>query len=141
MRLTIDALLVACRQRIVRLTAGEAYAAVQAGTVLIDVRSSDQRRERGIVPGAIWYPRNVLEWRVDPSVESHDPAIGGPDEPLLLLCAEGYQTSLAAATLVDLGFTRAGEVVDGFEGWEAAGLPIVPFDESRDLFQGSPLAR
>ncbi len=108
-----------------------------AGTPLVDIRSSDQRRVDGVIDGAIWYPRNVLEWRFDAASGHADPALVDRATPAMLLCAEGYQTSLAAATLHDLGFERATDVVDGFAGWREAGLPIRPFDEAVDLRQGS----
>jgi rhodanese-related sulfurtransferase len=135
-RRTIDDLLAAARARLQRLSASEAHGAMRTGAVLVDVRSQDQRRADGVVPGALWFPRNVLEWRVDPTSPSCHPAISDPGRLLVLMCAQGYQTSLAAATLHDLGFERATDVVDGFEGWRAAGLPIEPFDESRHAHEG-----
>ena len=108
-----------------------------AGTPLVDIRSSDQRRADGVIEGAIWYPRNVLEWRFDLTSGNADPALIDPARRAILLCAEGYQTSPAAATLHDLGFERATDVEDGFVGWQAAGLPVRPFDDAIDLRQGS----
>jgi len=129
--------LAAARARLQRLEPAAAAIATTRGAVLVDIRSSDQRRRDGVVDGAIWYPRNVLEWRAAPDAELRDPAFG--DAPsLVLMCAEGFQSSLAAATLLDLGVAGATDVVDGFAGWRAAGLPVRPFDEARDLLQGSP---
>jgi rhodanese-related sulfurtransferase len=135
-RTTIDELLAAARARLDRLSASEAYDAMRAGAVLVDIRSQDQRRADGVVPGALWFPRNVLEWRVDPASPNSHPSVSDPESLLVLMCAQGFQTSLAAATLHDLGFRRATDLIDGFEGWRAEGLPIEPFDESRDAREG-----
>jgi rhodanese-related sulfurtransferase len=135
-RTTIDDLLAAARARLERLSAPEAHAAMADGAVLVDIRSQDQRRADGVVPGARWFPRNVLEWRVDPASPNSHAAVNDPGRWIVLLCAQGFQTSLAAATLHDLGFARATDVVDGFDGWRAAGLPIEPFDEARDAREG-----
>ena len=135
-RMTIDELLAAARARLQRLSASEVQVAMRAGAVLVDIRSQDQRRADGVVPGALWFPRNVLEWRVDPTSSSSHPVVSDPERLLVLMCAQGYQTSLAAATLHDLGFTRATDLIDGFEGWRAAGLPIEPFDESLHAREG-----
>jgi rhodanese-related sulfurtransferase len=135
-RTTIDDMLASARARLERLSPREALAAMRDGAVLVDIRAQDQRREDGVVPGALWFPRNVLEWRVDPASPNSHPAVRDPETLLVLLCAQGFQTSLAAATLHDLGFARATDVVDGFEGWRAAGLPIEPFDEARDAQEG-----
>lgn len=135
-RTTIDDLLAAARARLERLSPLAAHTAMRRGAVLVDIRSQDQRRADGVVPGAHWFPRNVLEWRVDPASPNSHPAVSDPEALIVLLCGQGFQTSLAAATLQDLGFARATDVVDGFEGWRAAGLPIEPFDASRDSREG-----
>jgi rhodanese-related sulfurtransferase len=134
---TLAALLAAARGRLRRVEPACVPDALARGAVLVDIRSSDQRRRDGVVEGAIWYPRNVLEWRTAPDAELRDPAFRAATE-LVLMCAEGFQSSLAAATLLDLGVTGATDVVGGFAGWRAAGLPVRPFDESVDLLQGSP---
>ena len=69
-------------------------------------------------------PRNVLEWRLDPASEDHDPRAPQLDDLVILVCDEGYQSSLAAATLQQLGFARATDLDGGFQAWRAAGLPI-----------------
>jgi rhodanese-related sulfurtransferase len=123
----VDRMLDAARERIARLTPEDAWAASEAGDALIvDLRSSDERRRDGIVPGSVHVPRSVLEWRADPANVWHNPQLGDADRDLLLLCAEGYSSSLAAASLVDLGRARSGDVVGGFAAWREAGLPIVP---------------
>jgi rhodanese-related sulfurtransferase len=127
-RRTLDDLLAVARARIDRLDPHEALAAVEAGALLVDIRSQDARDRDGVVPGALHLPRTVLEWRVDPDSPSRDARVGGLDARLILLCDHGYSSSLAAATLVELGFARAGDVVGGFEAWRAAGLPVVQAD-------------
>jgi rhodanese-related sulfurtransferase len=125
-RRTIDDLLAQARARLERVDPGEAAAAVAAGAVLVDIRSERQREADGVIPGALFHPRNVLEWRVDPTSGHSDPALSGDaDRRIVLVCDSGYQSSLAAATLVDLGFARATDLVGGFQAWRAAGLPVV----------------
>jgi rhodanese-related sulfurtransferase len=92
--------------------------------LLIDVRSESQRDRDGVVPGAIYFPRTVLEWRCDPECEARDERVGGLDRRVIVMCDEGYQSSLAAATLRDLGFRRAADLDGGFQAWRAAGLPV-----------------
>lgn len=123
-RKTIDELLAQSRAGLVRLRPEEARDAIGGGAVLVDIRSESQRAADGIVPGAIWFARNVLEWRCDPSCEAYDDRVGGLDRHVIVLCDEGYQSSLAAATLQQLGFARATDVIGGFQAWRADGLPV-----------------
>ncbi len=125
-RKTIDELLAQARAGLVRVEAQELREAIDAGALLIDIRSESQRAADGLVPGAIWYPRNVLEWRCDPSSEAHDERVGGLDRHVIVMCDEGYQSSLAAATLQQLGFARATDLAGGFQAWRAACLPAAP---------------
>ena len=97
-------------------------------------------RADGVVPGSIWYPRNCLEWRCAPGTGALDPAVAAGRRVRAPLCRHGYQTSLAAAVLRDLGVSRAGDVVGGFEGWAAAGLPVQAYDPGRHALQGSDAA-
>jgi rhodanese-related sulfurtransferase len=120
-RRTIHDLLAGARARYRRLTPAEALAATRAGALLIDIRSDAQRQRDGEIPGALVIDRTVLEWRVDPASGAAHPAIGDLDAPLILLCAQGCSSSLAAGTLLDLG---ASDVTGGFEAWRAAGLPV-----------------
>jgi rhodanese-related sulfurtransferase len=138
-RRTIDELLAAARARLDRLSPAEALAAMHHGAALIDIRSQDQRRASGVIPGSYWFPRNVLEWRVDPASSAAHPAVSDPGRQAVLLCAQGYQTSLAAVVLQDLGFARATDVIGGFAGWAAAGLPVEPFDPARHEAEGGPV--
>jgi rhodanese-related sulfurtransferase len=122
-RRTVDELLAEARARIHRRRPEEALA---CGAQIIDIRTGAQRAADGAVPGALWFERNVLEWRVDPASTARDPRVAGLEDEILVLCDAGYQSSLAAATLHDLGFTRAGDVVGGYQAWRDAGLPVEP---------------
>jgi rhodanese-related sulfurtransferase len=121
---TVDDLLREARARLVRLTPAQAFAAQSAGAILVDVRGDDQIRDHGGIPGAVRIHRNVLEWRADPSCAACDPRIADRDLLLVIVCQQGYQSSLAAANLHELGLTRATDMDGGFEAWAAAGLPI-----------------
>jgi rhodanese-related sulfurtransferase len=124
-RATINDLLAAARARLSRLGPAEALAAVQDGAVIVDIRSERDRERDGVIPGALFFPRNVLEWRVDPASGHSDPALGNAlQRRIILVCNEGYQSSLAAATLQDLGFAHATDLAGGFRAWCAAGLPV-----------------
>lgn len=125
-RTTIGALLEAARQRLERLEPSAARGALDDGALLIDTRSAELRRVSGVIPGSVHVPLSVLFWRLDPTSESADPALAMPSRRVVLICAHGYSSSLAAATLLDLGFERTTDVVGGFEAWLAAGLPVVP---------------
>jgi rhodanese-related sulfurtransferase len=122
--MTVDELLERARSRLERLEPSKAYAAIRAGALLIDIRSEGQRARDGLVPGALFVPRNVLEWRCDPANPHHDPRIDGRARTLILMCDEGYQSSLAASTLHELGLTRTTDLIGGFQAWHAAGLPV-----------------
>jgi rhodanese-related sulfurtransferase len=123
---TIAQLLAAAHARLDRLTPEAAYAAMCRGAVLIDIRSDTQRASDGIVPGAQFVSRNVLEWRMDPACPHRDPLLARPDADQVLLCNEGYQSSLAAVTLQRFGLMHATDVIGGFQAWRAAGLPVTP---------------
>jgi rhodanese-related sulfurtransferase len=127
-RTTIDDLLADARTRIDRVSPEEAASEMTGGALLVDIRSESQRAEDGVIPGAVYHPRNVLEWRMDPASGHNDPAVGGVDRRVIVVCNEGYQSSLAAATLSDIGFTRAADLVGGFQAWRGAGLPVEPVD-------------
>ena len=135
----LDQLLAAARARIERLAAVDVPAAIADGAVLVDIRTAEQRRRDGVIAGSIWYPRNCLEWRCAPATEHRDPLVAEAAGPVLLLCKQGYQTSLAAATLCDLG-VRAGDVIGGFAAWVDADLPVEAYDPARHDLQGSERA-
>jgi rhodanese-related sulfurtransferase len=123
-RATIDDLLEEARSRLTRLSPSEALVAQTRGAVLVDVRGDDQRRDHGCIPGAIRIQRNVLEWRADPACPTCDARIAHLDAVIVVICQQGYQSSLAANTLQALGFAHATDLDGGFEAWRAAGLPI-----------------
>lgn len=125
MRRTIDEVLADARRRIDRLTPEQAAAEAAAGAVLVDTRDSGDRTREGAIEGSVHIPRTVLEWRVDPASESSDPRIADPGARLIIVCAEGYSSSLAAASLKDLGFDRVADIEGGFAAWKAAGLPVI----------------
>jgi rhodanese-related sulfurtransferase len=127
MRRTIHDVLADARARLDRLEPAEAQRAVaEEDALIVDVRSELQRERDGVVPGAIHIPRNVLEWRLDPDSGAADPRIGGLGRRVVVMCDAGYQSSLAAAGLRDLGFERATDLAGGFQAWRAAGLPVEP---------------
>ena len=119
-------MLTASRARYARVTPEQAYAAAARGALLVDTRDGDQRRRYGTIPGALVIHRNVLEWRVDPDSGATDPAIGSLATPLVLFCQEGYSSSLAVGSLLDLGATEVTDIIGGFDAWRAAGLPVQP---------------
>ncbi|HEY3507034.1 MAG TPA: rhodanese-like domain-containing protein [Actinocatenispora sp.] len=123
MTATIDRVLDLARRRLDRLTPARAYELVRGGAVLVDIRPAGQRAEEGIVPGALLVERNVLEWRFDPTSAHRLAEATDHDVRVIVLCSEGYTSSLAAASLQDLGLRNATDVVGGFRAWQDAGLP------------------
>ncbi len=115
----VDEMLAEARSRIVRYTPQEAFTAPEV--LLVDLRSEDERTRTGVIPGSVHVPRSVLEWRADPTSEWHEPALAG--RRLVLVCGQGYSSSLAAASLASLG-VDAGDLVGGYEGWVEAGLAV-----------------
>jgi len=125
-RRTIRSLLESARAGLERLEPDAALAAMGDGAVIVDTRCADLRRDAGVIPRSVHVPLSVLYWRLDPTSGHSDPAISDPDRQIILVCAHGYSSSLAAATLRDLGFSRATDIDGGFEAWAAAGLPVEP---------------
>ena len=128
----IDRLLGRERRLLRRLDPHQADEAVRAGGVIVDTRSHEQRVAGGVVPGSIRVHRNVLEWRVDPSSGWYDERFAVYSGPVIVMCQQGYSSSLAAATLQRLGFDRATDMAGGFEAWAAAGLPVQPLGAEPD---------
>ena len=120
---SIDAVLADARGRIDRLEPAEAAARMAAGALLVDTRPVAQREADGEVPGALLVERNVLEWRLDPASDARLPQATDHDVEVIVLCNEGYASSLAADSLRALGLHRATDVVGGYQAWAAAGLP------------------
>jgi rhodanese-related sulfurtransferase len=128
-RRTVHDLLDDARSTLDRLEPAAAAAEVATGAVLVDTRCADLRRDGGVIPGAVHVPLSVLYWRLDPASGSEDPALADPERRVILICAHGYSSSIAAATLRQLGFSSATDVIGGFEAWKAAGLPVRPLAE------------
>ncbi|HEY2507102.1 MAG TPA: rhodanese-like domain-containing protein [Streptosporangiaceae bacterium] len=123
-RTTIDELLAAARSGLRRLAPAEALAAARGGAALVDIRGDSQLARDGTVPGALVIARNVLEWRLDPGSHYRHPQAPGLHDHVIVLCDEGYQSSLAAAILQQLGFAAVTDVEGGFQAWREAGLPV-----------------
>jgi rhodanese-related sulfurtransferase len=123
---TLDDLLRDARSKIERLEPAAAWAAAGDGALIVDTRVD---RSAGIVPGSLHVPLSVLQWRIAPDSDWRNPYVGGLDTHLILICDHGESSSLAAASLRELGFTRAGDVVGGFEAWLEAGLPVTQAPE------------
>jgi len=121
---TVDELLAAVRSRIERVSPPDAWNRLRAGALLVDTRPAEQRDRDGGVPGAVVIDRNVLEWRLDPASPDRLPEVTGYDLDVVVLCNEGYSSSLVADTLRTLGLHRTVDVVGGFVAWAALGLPI-----------------
>ena len=122
----IDAMLDDARRSLQRLHPRDALAAMDDGAILVDTRPVEQRRRDGDIPGAVVVDRNVLEWRLDPSCPQHIPQVHGADDMVIVICNQGFSSSLVAATLQRLGMHRATDVIGGFEAWTAEGLPVGP---------------
>ncbi len=118
----IDAVLESARARLTRIEAVDVPAAVGRGALLVDIRPAAQRAAEGDVAGALVIERNVLEWRCDPTSDARLPQAVDDDVEWIVLCSEGYTSSLAAASLRDLGLHRATDVVGGYHALVAAGV-------------------
>lgn len=121
---TVDDLLAEARDTLDRVTAKQAHDELADGTLVIDVRTSEQRTEYGGIPGAIPVGLNVLEWRLDPSSQWRIPQATDHAVRVIVFCQQGYSSSLAAARLQSLGLSRATDLIGGFEAWRDAGLPV-----------------
>jgi rhodanese-related sulfurtransferase len=119
----IDEVLEAARERLDRVTPEDAAARQAAGALLVDTRPEAQRRRDGEIPGALLIERNVLEWRLDPTSEARI-AETHAEREVIVVCNEGYSSSLAAASLQDCGLPRATDMIGGFQAWRDAGLPV-----------------
>ncbi|MFI8362704.1 rhodanese-like domain-containing protein [Streptomyces sp. NPDC085612] len=122
----IDELLERVRAGYTRVGAREAYEASLSGALLVDIRYQALRERDGLIPGALVVERNELEWRLDPLGSHRAPEATGHDLRVVLVCNEGYASSLAAASLHALGLHRATDLTGGFQAWKAAGLPVTP---------------
>jgi rhodanese-related sulfurtransferase len=121
----IDTLLERVREGLDRVEAEEAYSAAQAGeALLVDIRYAALRERDGLIPGALVVERNELEWRLDPQGSHRAPEATSHDLRVVVICNEGYASSLAAVSLHQLGLHRTTDLVGGFQAWKAAGLPV-----------------
>ena len=124
-RTSVAELLTEARGGLSRLSPTAAEAAVRAGGLLIDIRPEAERAREGAIPGARLVGRNVFEWRCDPACESADSEIvRDQDRVLIVVCTEGYQSSLAAAMLQRFGYAKGTDLIGGFRAWRDAGLPV-----------------
>ena len=119
----VDRLLAQARQGLRRVDAPQAKEIHGAGGLLIDIRPAAQRAEFGEIPGALVVERNNLEWRLDPEGSHRLPEAADPDRPVVIVCQEGYASSLAAASLLSLGRTAVTDLDGGFAAWVRAGFP------------------
>src|ERR1700733_9623777 len=122
-------MLAAARSRLTRVTPDQAFAEARGDAVLIDIRPAAQRAAVGEIPGSVVIERNHLEWRLDPASDARLPWVSGYDLRPIVICMEGYTSSLAAAALQDLGLDRATDVAGGYQAWRQAGLPTARPDE------------
>ncbi|MGW4623126.1 rhodanese-like domain-containing protein [Streptomyces sp. NPDC004592] len=124
--LGIDELLERVRVDLDRVDAADAFEAAQAGeALLVDIRYAALRDRDGLIPGALVVERNELEWRLDPQGSHRAPEATSHDLRVVVICNEGYASSLAAVSLRQLGLRRATDLVGGFHAWRAAGLPVM----------------
>jgi rhodanese-related sulfurtransferase len=114
---SIDSFLARVREGLDRVRPEDLAAEVAAGAVVVDTRPVEQRDRDGVLPGAIVVDRNVLEWRLDPTSPHRLPLATDRDVRFILVCDEGYSSSLAAATLRRLGVRRATDLVGGYQAW------------------------
>ncbi|GAB2674817.1 rhodanese-like domain-containing protein [Thalassiella azotivora] len=120
----VDDVLASARDGVPRLTPVEAHAAQRRGALLVDTRTPEQREKQGQVPGSVVVDRTVLEWRLDPCSPHRIREAASHDLLVVVLCREGYSSSLAAASLRAVGLHRATDVVGGVEAWLECGLPV-----------------
>lgn len=139
-RRNINDILAAAQARLTRVTPAQAAERVRDGWILVDVRATDLRARDGWIPNSVHAPLNVLEWRVDPESGHQHPALGGHEARLILICDEGYSSSLAAVRLRELGYGNTTDVIGGFKAWAAAGLPVHAYSGPIPLGAASVIA-
>ena len=118
-RNSIAKILAEARQSLLRVTPEQLSGERENGTLIVDIRPVEQRQRDGDLPGAIVIDRNVLEWRLDPSSEHRIPQVTGYDIRIVVVCNEGYSSSLAAAVLQKLGLHKAVDMIGGYQAWLA----------------------
>lgn len=112
-----DELVAAARSHIARVEPAELADFVGGDGLVVDIRPAAQRAEEGAFPGALVIERNVLEWRLDPAGAHRIPEVSGVDQPIVVICSEGYASSLAAASLAELGLRRVADLTGGYRAW------------------------
>ena len=122
--LSAQDLLYAARGRIHRHSPAQALQAQSEGAIILDLRCDSDRTAEGSIPGSLPTALSVLPWRVDPASPSRDERLTSREATLILVCNDGFSSSLAAANLVDMGFANAGDLEGGYRAWAAAGLPV-----------------
>lgn len=127
---TVEELLSEARRELSRVSPREALEATRDGAILVDIRSDSQRAADGVIPNAAFIPRNLLEWRLDPASLHRDPELARTDRRVILICDEGYQSSLAAANVRRLGVDVT-DVIGGFQAWRESGLPVAAQDRTK----------
>ena len=120
----VDEMLETARARLDRVGPKRAAELVADGARLVDTRPQWQRDAEGTLPGALVIERNHLEWRLDPTSDARIPEATDHDVTWIVVCSEGYSSSLAAASLQDLGLRNATDLAGGYRAWEASGLPV-----------------
>lgn len=123
-RRSTDDLLSEARSRISRWSPGKAREAQEKGAIVIDARDSGDIEREGSIPGSVVIPLSALEWRVDPTSPFRQDEIVDAAGPLIVVCNDGYSSSLAAARLRELGRFDAGDLIGGFRAWKLDGLPV-----------------
>ena len=123
-RRSIDETYEEAARRLGRVTAAEAWEAVQSGAVLVDTRSPDQQKAEGFIPGAVSHPLSVLAWRLDPDSPTSNEKLPLEAE-VILICREGFSSVFAANQLREIGFARATDVIGGVDAWRRASLPLL----------------
>jgi rhodanese-related sulfurtransferase len=134
----VEDLLRDARARLQRITPEQAHAEQRDhGALIVDTRTFEQRRAQGSIPGALVIDRTVFEWRLDPASAHHVAGVTDHDVRIIVICRQGFSSSLAAASLLDLGLHRATDVIGGFDAWRDAGLPVEAFDS--ETYNPSPI--
>lgn len=126
--MNIDEMLAAARARLHRLHPVPEVMGQELR--LVDIRPRFQREADGEIPGALVIERNHLEWRLDPTSNARIPEATGHDIVWVVVCDEGYSSSLAAASLQSLGLRHATDLIGGFQAWKRAGLPVIPAQQT-----------
>jgi rhodanese-related sulfurtransferase len=139
-RKTIDEILGDAAVRLGRLSPLEAWAEMQAGATLVDIRSLDQRQAQGYVPGSVHQPLSTILWRLDPDCPTSNEKIP-LDARVILICREGFSSVLTAAQLQELGFEDATDVIGGVDAWKEAGLPVLRQANALAVEQDEAVAR